>query len=155
VLENGSRRRSTRSLQIAGGHEESKSKLGRQCGTTQKSVPFEHFLLIFTKYIFQQQYEFVHLVLLEILVVPKFSVTCGDFPSTFNILMVRFVHIFVTLLPDLCVLQAQNKKQFKNQYAQIQSVTEKDWKRAQAGVETSDGYLRIESRNKNMISGKS
>jgi hypothetical protein len=52
-------------------------------------------------------------------------------------------------------LQAQNKKQFRNQYAQIQSVTEKDWKRAQAGVEPNDGYLRIESRNKNMISGKS
>jgi len=50
-------------------------------------------------------------------------------------------------------LQAQNKKQFRNQYAQIQSVTEKDWKRAQAGVETNDGYLRIESRNRNMISG--
>lgn len=33
-------------------------------------------------------------------------------------------------------------------------MTEKDWKRAQAGVETDDGYLRIENRNKNMISGK-
>jgi hypothetical protein len=48
----------------------------------------------------------------------------------------------------------QNKKQFKNQYAQIQSVTEKDWQRAQAGEDTSDGYQQIECRNKDMVSGK-
>jgi hypothetical protein len=56
----------------------------------ERTSPLSTFIN-FHKYTFQQQYEFVHLVLLEILVVPQFSVSCGDFPSTFNILMVRYV----------------------------------------------------------------
>jgi hypothetical protein len=52
------------------------------------------------------------------------------------------------------MLQAQNKKQFKNQYAQIQSVSEKDWKRAQTGKDSgSDEYTQIECRSSDMLSG--